>query len=179
MLDAAEYAVLAADKWKFLNDQPTTRIVHSVRELMVLVSGKSSQEELAALLIARANWNNPTAMLGFCFFRRTWCNNVVIDFLATHPLIAGHNQIRGVGRGLVYSATTLARQIGAKFVWGESTKLSCATYQGWFHQPALDDDLFRIPEPALQQFKIDTETKWSRASQKNLELSNVATASLP
>lgn len=163
MRDAAEYAVLAADKWKFLKDLPATRVVHSAKELKASCVGASSQDEYAALLIARASWNNPTAMLGFCFFRRTWCNNIVIDFLATHPLVAGHNQILGIGRGLVYVTTTLAKQIDAKFVWGESTRLSYVTYQKWFHQTAIDD-LFRIPGTAWQQFRSDTEDRWSSPS---------------
>src|SRR5207302_2029131 len=94
--DALEYGRLAAKRWRYYRRADAT--VTSVRELRAHL-GRDPKAELAMMLVVRPRWRSPIPILGFAYFRRTWCHHFVVDFLAAHPhVIAGKpKRIRKVG----------------------------------------------------------------------------------
>jgi len=121
------------------------------------------------LLVARPIWTNSRhlAVLGLCNFRRTWCNNIVLDYLTVHPAIVRRlpkhaknapPPIRGVGLALFYFLSTLAVELNVGTIWGEATQNSAVRYQVWFQQPDLND-LIRLTDEDFKNFIRRTETK--------------------
>lgn len=98
--------------------------------------------EFVGLILATAEWNAPCSTLGFCFFRRTWCNHIAVDFLATHPCLQrSESEILGVGTALLYAIGEVAQEIFAPTIWAETTDLSVKYYQKLFKIPTLKDIL--------------------------------------
>jgi len=96
-------------------------------------------------------------VLGFCLFRRTWCNHLLIDLLATNPSEAGH--VGRVGASLVYFVASVGDIIRAPFIWGEATEDSAPYYNWWFNTTTVDD-LFRIDSAGYREFKSNYLKKW-------------------
>jgi len=70
-------------------------------------------------------------VLGVCHFRRTWRNNLFVDFLTAQPEIASRSglPVSGVGTLLLATVVEVAAEIQAPAIWGETTKGSAAFYK--------------------------------------------------
>jgi len=100
--------------------------------------------------------------IGVCHFRRTWCNNLVVDYLSVHPLLArpsGPILMKGSGTALLYFASTVAIMTGAALLWGEATQHSCTFYKNAFE---LDEtkDLIHAPRSNIEAFLLRMQTKY-------------------
>jgi hypothetical protein len=89
--------------------------------------------EVAALLIVRAEWHRPSPQLGFCLLRRSWCHNLLVDFLGTHPsLHRGGAKVRGLATGLMHFVMAVGESLEAGRCWGEATDQSAGFYRKQF-----------------------------------------------
>ena len=126
--DALEYARLASKRWRHYRRTGAT--VTSLTELRDSIR-RDPKSELAMICVAHATWRSPTPILGFAYFRRSWCHHLIVDFLSAHPrVIDGQpERIRGVGSGILLQLVALADEMGMPCVWGEATSHSAPFYQ--------------------------------------------------
>ena len=105
--------------------------------------GRVPQAEIGFLVVAKATWTPGPKMLGVAWCRRTWCNHIVLDFLAAHPSTLGHGRgYAGIGTALLYYVAEIAGQIGAPLVWGEATALSAPFYRRVLNSVDILDHFF-------------------------------------
>jgi hypothetical protein len=114
------------------------------------------QCEVAGCALLTCDWFPESNVIGLVHFRRTWNNNVVLDYLTTHPFIAkppeGFTQaVRGVGVSLLYFLSKIAQQYDCGRIWGEATATSCGFYKKVFDLPIVDD-LINIPRENFLAF---------------------------
>jgi hypothetical protein len=152
--DSLEFASHASKRWSFYHEQGLA--VSSVATLKRRILADENAE-LALLIMARAKWANPS-LLGLALARRTWKGNVILDFLATHPLriAEGPDRISGIGRGLLYGLSEVTLDIGAGALWAESTKASAPIYKHVFGLQEVHD-LLRLEKPDLLAFREKTK----------------------
>jgi hypothetical protein len=166
VLDALELADLALRRWR--EAKARRRAARSLEEIKDFIVNES-KAEVAALLVARPLWmkSRKFAVLGLCHFRRTWCNNICLDYLAAHPLIVRRpheptkdlpKAIRGVGLALFYYMCLLARELGSQTIWGEATQNSAPIYRRWFQRNDISD-LIQLGEADFKTFMDWTEEK--------------------
>ena len=135
--DTVEFLESAASKWGLYEGKE--RVVRSADELRARVE-RNQRSEVLGVLTAAAPWCDG-AIVGFCQFRRTWCNNVVFDFLGVHPslLMPATREISGVGTALLYHLALIATELKAEFVWAETTDTSASFYANLFARPSIAD----------------------------------------
>jgi hypothetical protein len=114
------------------------------------------QVEVAGCALLTCDWFPESKVIGLIHFRRTWNNNVVLDYLTTHPYIAKPPQgfahiIKGGGVALLYFLSSIARRYDCGRIWGEATATSCGFYKKAFDLP-LVDDLISIPRDNFLAF---------------------------
>lgn len=148
--DAMEFGKLAGKRWRYyLRRNEAAQCVDS------LVSGilQDPQAEIGFLLVAKPSWKPAPNLLGIAWCRRTWCNHIVLDFLAVHPKTLGPEKgYAGVGTALLYSLAAVAGKIEAPLVWGEATALSASFYRRVLDTNGILDHFF-IPEVTLAKMR--------------------------
>ena len=75
---------------------------------------------------------------GVCLFRRTWCNNLIIDYLAKHP----HAPMKGIGVSLPWYVARIGSAIKADTIWAETSQNSVGYYMKVFGKPDMTDLLY-------------------------------------
>ena len=148
MVDAVEYAGLTCKRWGFyLEEGRAVTDAHQLRNPAI-----ANADELAFLVVARAPWAEPST-LGLCLFRRSWCNHLIVDFLAVHPTFqeGGEQPVKGIGAALLLSVTEIATLLGAKQIWGEATRGSAQKYERFFLLENVRD-LFVVNREAYTDF---------------------------
>jgi hypothetical protein len=145
--DAVDLAQLARDR--FFADsrvgQPYIAASGDVRDHI----GLDPQCEVAGLMLLKCEWFPDSEIIGLCHFRRTWCNNIVLDYLAKHPLTLGDVQdarykVKGIGPALLCFLSRIAIDHSCDQIWGEATNSSCDFYRRFFELDQVKD-LFVIP----------------------------------
>lgn len=121
--------------------------------------------EVANLVVMKCGGFPESEVVGIAHFRRSWCNNLILDYLASHPWIASPPanygiKVSGVGVGLLYFISNLAARYGCTAVWGEATQNSCKFYQKLFDLDSVQDLLY-IPSERLEAFATSLSKKWS------------------
>jgi N-acetylglutamate synthase-like GNAT family acetyltransferase len=139
--DAMEFRKLATKRWRYYlkgNEAAT-----DLRALKRAIRTNPAAE-VGFLLIAKASWHSAIPVMACCFCRRSWCHQLIVDFLAVHPkVLAGANgRVRGVGTRMIYSLVGLADALGIATIWGEATKSSAAFYQKVLNLPKVSDHFF-------------------------------------
>ena len=134
--DAAEFIESVVEKWALYHRKK--RLARSSKELHERVKHEEKAEVLC-ILTASAPWYRGGALAGFCQFRRTWCNNVVFDFLGVHPNLIETREISGVGTALLMGLASVAMELRAGFVWAETTDTSISYYERIFNLPSRSD----------------------------------------
>src|ERR1017187_1657383 len=114
------------------------------------------QCEVAGCALLTCKWVSESNVIGLMHFRRTWNNNLVLDYLTTHPFIAKSSlgfpqNVRGGGVALLYFLSSIAQRHDCARVWGEATATSCGFYKKVFELP-LVDDLINIPRESYLAF---------------------------
>lgn len=132
--DAVEFLESAASKWALYEHKE--RIARSAEELRARVE-QDANAEVLGVLTASARWYRDGGVAGFCQFRRTWCNNIVFDFLDVHPqlLVPATREISGLGTALLYRLAVVAMELNAGLVWAETTDTSAHFYARLFRSP--------------------------------------------
>lgn len=147
--DAVEYAEQAGKKWVWLKD--LNRCPTDVAEAGDLIRS-NPVAEICYLLVQESPALEQHGVLGFTLVRRTWANNLVVDFLATNPaVLTAAPKIQGVGVGILAGICALADQLNAGFVWGEATDMSAKFYQHVFSLPR-PSDLFLVDGTGYRGF---------------------------
>ncbi|MBX7210785.1 MAG: GNAT family N-acetyltransferase [Verrucomicrobiaceae bacterium] len=140
MADALEFGKLAGKRWRYYLKRNEAAL--SFDELKAGID-KVPQAEIGFLVIAKATWSPGPKMLGVAWCRRTWCNHIVLDFLAAHPSTLGPARgYAGIGTALLYYVAEIAGQIGAPLVWGEATALSAPFYRRVLNSNDILDHFF-------------------------------------
>jgi hypothetical protein len=152
--DALEFAKLTGKRWKFY--VASGRASSSLPEAQSAIR-REPAAELAFVVVLKAAWA-PRRILGMALFRRSWCNNLIIDFIASHPenwSDAGH-EIRGVLRAIFSGIAHVALALKCNRIWGEATDSSSSKYQHTFHLDSVDD-LFIIQQRQWRRFLRELE----------------------
>ncbi len=157
LLDAVELATLAFRRWR--EAKAKGRVANSIQEIKDFIQD-NPHAEVSALVLAKAPWLRKRTLLGLCYFHRTWSNNLYIDLLTSHPLIARNlnSPVRGVGTALLYFVSCAAAEIGAKAIWGEATQNSAQFYRKVFGRSDIKD-LFYLTDAEFAAFKKRIEEK--------------------
>lgn len=155
VVDAIELAVLGVRRWR--EAMAKRRVANSVQDIRDFIQD-NPHAEVAALLVAKAPWLQKKTLVGLCHFRRTWSNNIYIDFLTVHPLIVRNpkSPLRGVGTALLFFLSCIAAEIGAKVIWGEATQNSAGFYRKIFGREDIKD-LIYVTEAEYKAFKNRVE----------------------
>ena len=147
--DALDLAQLAIDT--FLAHSRVQQIyVGSVEE--IAAQSKADEHcELAGFVLMKCDWFPDSEVIGICHFRRSWCNNIILDYLAAYPFAAkppeGYpNVIKGVGSALLWFISDVARRCGCGRIWGEATHSSRSYYQDMFELNAVEDLILAPPD---------------------------------
>jgi hypothetical protein len=157
--DAAEFAALACKRWRFYcNSDRFARNLDHLRDRI----RKEPESEVAILLVAKADWHKPDPPLGVCLCRRTWSNGLCVDFVTVSPmdLLPSRRNIAGVGKGLLYFVSQLAREIEAISIWGEATSLSAPAYRHMFEQQSIND-FFHLSSRSYRMFARRVVKRWN------------------
>jgi len=141
ILDALEYARLASKRWRYYRRAGAT--VASLDELRGVIR-QNPKAEVAMILIAHATWPSATPVLGFAYFRRSWCHHLIVDFLSAHPhVITGKPEhIRGVGTSLIHQLVAAAAAMEIPCLWGEATAHSAPFYERALNVKQILDHFF-------------------------------------
>ena len=151
VLDALEYARLASKRWRYYQRAGATST--SLKQLRAGI-GRNPKAEIAMIIVARATWPSTTPILGFAYFRRTWCHHIVVDFLSAHPhVIEGQPQrIRGVGRGILDQLVAMAEEIDVPCIWDEATAHSAPFYERVLNVKEILDHFF-IEDDVMRYYR--------------------------
>jgi len=157
--DALEFSQLAVNKWRYYKRKGC--VASDMDEIHEYITD-NPYNEVAICGVARAPWYKHGPILGVCFFRRTWCNNLIVDYLTTHPLTKMAGISGGCGSALLYFIATVADGVGPKHFWGEATQNSAKFYEctlGLRHTT----DLILASAHNLTQFKNQMKLKIEKA----------------
>ena len=143
-LDAVELADLAFLRWDEARGRQ--RAASSLEEIQEFIQN-NPHAEVAVMILAKAPWvrkKQLNTLVGLCTLRRTWANNIFIDFLSAHPRLTRNprSPIRGAGTALMYAVATVGAAIKAKAIWGEATQNSAPFYAKLFGRQDMKDLLY-------------------------------------
>ena len=163
--DAMEFGKLAGKRWRYYRHHDDA--APSLSELISRIENRP-QAEIGFLLVAKSTWKPAPAILGLAWCRRTWCNHIVLDFLAAHPTTVGTVRgYAGVGTALLYSLAAVAGEIGSLLVWGEATSLSASFYQKVLGGTPIHDHFF-IREDSLARMREELNLRSSQRDQSKV-----------
>jgi len=139
VVDALELATLCFRRWR--EETTKDRVADSFEDIEDLIQD-NPYAEVAVLVLAKAPWLRDGSLVGLCHCRRTWSNNIYIDFLTVHPRLVRNKSVQGVGTALLYFVTCLAADMDAAVIWGEATQNSHQFYRKVFGLADIKDLIF-------------------------------------
>jgi hypothetical protein len=151
--DALEFCALARKRWRSYSS--LDRTATTLSELRTRIAEESRTEVAMMVLVVAPEASDP---LGFCLFRRTWCNHIVLDLLATNP--AAPTGTGRIGVGILFWVASVAEAIDAGLLWGEATESSAEYYRQWFDLPIVGD-VFQIQAPVYRAFRVKYLNRWA------------------
>lgn len=160
-VDAVNFANLACKRYKA--HAPVENYATAPDDIKDYVKD-NPHSEVAVFALLKCRWFPECDVVGLAHFRRSWCNNLILDYLASHPWIArppaGFDvEVRGVGLGIMYGVCKTAVQNDCGAVWGEATQNSCGFYRGVFKLESVSDLLY-IPRQNMVEFLEGQDRKW-------------------
>ena len=159
--DAVDFANLACKRFRAHH---ATEIYAKKIEDIDVHKKDNPNSEVANLVIMRCDWFEESSVIGVAHFRRSWCNNLILDYLAAHPWVASKpesypRRISGVGIGLLYFISGIGARLNSKYIWGEATQNSSDAYQKFFDLKHVKDLIF-VPKKKFVAFSNGIENKW-------------------
>ena len=141
--DAVDLAQLAIDSY-LAHTQIQQIYVNSVEEIATHPIKPDEHVEVAGFVLLKCDWFPDSGVIGICHFRRSWCNSIILDYLAVHPFIAkapdGYPHIvSGAGSALLWFVSDIARRYKCGRLWGEATHGSRDYYKHMFDLEAVED----------------------------------------
>lgn len=141
--DAVDLAQIAIDSF-LAHTQIQQIYVKSVEEITNHPVRADEHVEVAGFVLLKCDWFLDSGVIGICHFRRSWCNSIILDYLAVHPFIAkppdGYPQVvSGAGSALLWFVSDIARRHKCGRVWGEATHGSRGYYKYMFDLDAVED----------------------------------------
>jgi hypothetical protein len=160
-IDAVNFATLACKR--FQSHASVENYAASPEDLPIYVKDNPNVE-VAFLAAMVCKWFSESDVIGIAHFRRSWTNNLILDYLVSHPWIASPPpdfpvKVNGVGLGLMYHISKIAVENQCGAVWGEATQNSCDFYKGVFKLDSVQDLLY-IPNGNLVAFLEGQDIKW-------------------
>ena len=121
--------------------------------------------EVANLVMLKCDWFPTSEVIGLAHFRRSWCNNLILDYLTAHPWIADRpggcpDVVRGVGTALLCFLSDVGTKYDCGAIWGEATQNSRETYEKFFGLEHVQDLLY-IPQSKFVEFAERIKEKWA------------------
>jgi hypothetical protein len=124
--DAVEFAKLGGKRWRYYSRRGEA--ARSLDDLMQRIAA-APKSEIGFLLVARPEQSTSTSMLAMAWCRRTWCNHLILDFLACHPLAFDKRSgYRGAGTAMLVAMGLISARLGTPLLWGEATEVSAGFY---------------------------------------------------
>lgn len=164
--DAVAFAQLTLDRFSAHSAiQPYVKSIDDIGDHIK----NNQQSEVAGIALLRSDWFPDSTVIGLCHFRRTWCNNIVLDYLASHPFIAKRpegypHHVKGVGLALLYFLSRLAEKYTCEYIWGEATQLSCDYYKKVLSLDSVKD-LILAPRVKFIEFAERVDLVWQGKAQ--------------
>jgi hypothetical protein len=122
-LDAIELATLAGKRWRYYSGR--NEAASSLDDLVQRSSG--TLNEIGFLLVAELPGIPHVVATAWC--RRTWCNHLVLDLLATNPSYGRAQGFRHVGISMLLALAHITRRLEIPLIWGEATSDSAGFYK--------------------------------------------------
>lgn len=160
--DAVDFAQLVADRFSaHFAIQPYAKTIGDIGDHIA----SNPKIEVACCVLLKCDWFPDSKVIGLCHFRRTWSNNLILDYLAAHPFITrppeGYSHsVRGVGTALLYFLCQIAKQYACGSIWGEATPISCGFYKNVFSLDSVED-LIYVPREKYIAFADELDLKWA------------------
>jgi hypothetical protein len=141
--DAVDLAQIAIDIY-LAHTRIQQIYVNSVEEIANHPIKADEHVEIAGFVLLKCDWFPDSKVIGICHFRRSWCNSLILDYLAVHPFIAnppdGYPHIvNGAGSALLWFVSDIARRYKCGRLWGEATHGSRGYYKHMFELDAVED----------------------------------------
>jgi hypothetical protein len=141
--DAVDLAQIAIDGY-LAHTRIQQIYVNSVEEIATHPIKADEHVEVAGLVLLKCDWFPDSGVIGICHFRRSWCNSIILDYLAVHPFIAkapdGYpHTVSGAGSALLWFVSDIARRYKCVRLWGEATLGSHGYYKHMFDLDAVED----------------------------------------
>jgi hypothetical protein len=182
-VDAVDFAQLAV--YRFEAHSAIEAYAKSIGDIGDHI-GYSPQAEVASLVLLKCDWFPDSEVIGIAHFRRTWSNRIVLDYLAAHPFSVRPpdnypNVVRGVGPGLLYFLSVVAKKYECEAIWGEATQGSCGFYRHVLKLDSVEDLIYAPREKFLnfidrmdadRQEEMGTTTTSARAEMYAAETQN-------
>jgi hypothetical protein len=159
--DILEFAAFARKRWRSYGSK--RRTAASLDSLKKMVNADPSAE-VAVFAVIRATYGASNRVVGFCLFRRTWCNHLAIDFLSTNPegSTAKKPKIQAAGVALAGFVCAIAKALSCPVVWLETTEGSAGVYGRWFGRSAVKD-LLALPAADYLVFWNNLQADWKNS----------------
>lgn len=146
--DAVDFAQLARERY-FADSRVGQPYISAPGDMREHIE-RNPQSEVGGFMLLKCEWFLESKIIGVCHFRRTWCNNIVLDYLAKHPLTLGRAEdarykVKGIGPALLCFLSRIAIEHACDQIWGEATSISCDFYTAFFDLAHPVKDLFVIP----------------------------------
>ncbi|MGH9684395.1 MAG: hypothetical protein ACRD4S_12395 [Candidatus Acidiferrales bacterium] len=160
--DALDLAQLATDSF-IAHSRVQLPYVNSEEEIASHIAKEPNGEFAGFIMLHCANFPD-SKIIGVSHFRRTWCNNIVLDYLAAHPFAANppdeySHVLGGVGTVLLWFVCNLAQRHSCGCIWGEATYDS-RTYYNYVLGLKDANDLILIHAPQYTEF-AGKDLAWS------------------
>jgi hypothetical protein len=160
--DTVEYADLAVKRYEASFD--TGVYANSLEDFADHIKS-NPHVEVGGFILLRCDWYPDSEVIGFSHFRRSWCNNMILDYLGAYPFIARRKEnapfkVVGVGSALLFFIGQVMNQAGCPLLWGEATSLSADYYKSTFGLAEVQD-LIHVPRENVLQFLAKTLQQWS------------------
>jgi hypothetical protein len=138
--DSIEFARLGVKRWQYYLQQNDAAV--SVDDLISKAT-INPKAEIGFLLVAKAEWESESPILAIAWCRKTWCNHLILDFLACHPsAFDGTNRYQGVGSAMMMALSLISQKLDSPLIWGEATELSAGFYSKIVDGKHIEDHFF-------------------------------------
>lgn len=149
--EAADLAKLARDR--YLADSGVGQLYIGATADVKTYIEREPLCEIGGFILLKCTWFAESEVIGLCHFRRTWCNHIVVDYLAKHPLTLGskrqdQHKVKGIGPALLSFLCQIAVEHSCPLLWGEATQISWEFYVKQFSLREVKD-LFVVSTEAI------------------------------